>query len=185
MVSAAGYGRSDAALSAYDRTGSGWVRTFGPWTARIGRNGFAPSGAKREGDGRTPSGSYGFSFFFGIDADPGVRFPYRRITSPSLVWDDDPASANYNEWIDTRVANAGVRPEPMDNAPFYDYGAVIAYNEPRTPGLGSAIFLHVSNGGSTAGCVALPVDRLLQILRWLDPNLHPQVHMGVDVAEPS
>ena len=33
--------------------------------------GFSPVGAKqREGDGRTPSGSYGFSFFFGVDAAP-------------------------------------------------------------------------------------------------------------------
>ena len=28
----------------------------------------------------------------------------------------------------------------------YDYGAVIAYNTARTPGLGSAIFLHINIG---------------------------------------
>lgn len=155
---------------------------FGPWTARIGRNGFAPSGAKREGDGRTPSGSYSFLFFFGINANPGVQFWFRPITSRSMVWDDDPASANYNEWIDTRVADAGQSPEPMYNSPFYDYGALIAYNAARTPGLGSAIFLHVSNGGSTAGCVALPVSELLDVLRWLQPVQHPEIRMGVGVG---
>ena len=182
VVSASSYGRSDATFTAYDETDSGWVTRFGPWTARIGRNGFAPIGEKREGDGRTPSGTYGFSFFFGINADPGVQFPYRQITSRAIVWDDDPNSANYNEWIDSRVADAGVQPEPMYNAPFYDYGAVIAYNTARTPGLGSAIFLHVSNGGSTAGCVALPMSELLDVLRWLSPSQSPQVRMGVDVG---
>jgi L,D-peptidoglycan transpeptidase YkuD (ErfK/YbiS/YcfS/YnhG family) len=182
VVDASSYGQSFATVSAYDRTDTGWVRRFGPWTARIGRNGFAPPGAKREGDGRAPSGTYGFSFFFGIDANPGVAFPYRPITSTAMVWDDDPASARYNEWVDTRVADAGVKPEPMHDAPFYDYGAVIAYNTDRTPGLGSAIFLHVSNGDSTAGCVALPVSELLQVLRWLNPGLNPQIRMGVNVS---
>ena len=182
VVSASAYGSSYATLSAFDQTASGRVRRFGPWRARVGRNGFAPVGAKREGDGRTPSGTYGFSFFFGINANPGVSFPYRQVTSSSIVWDDDPASANYNEWIDTRVDDAGAQPEPMMNAPFYDYGAVIAYNTSRTPGLGSAIFLHVSNGGSTAGCVAVPVDELLAILRWLNPNVQPQIRMGVGVG---
>jgi len=185
VVSASAYGRTDASLTAYDRTAGGWVRRFGPWTARIGRNGFAPAGAKREGDGRTPSGTYGFSFFFGLDANPGVRFPYRPVNGPSIVWDDDPASANYNEWIDTRLASAGVRPEPMDNAPVYDYGAVIAYNVARTPGLGSAIFFHVSDGGSTAGCVSLPVQELLEVLRWLDPSVGPQIRMGVNAGAPA
>lgn len=185
VVSASGYGQTFATLNAYDRTSSGWVRRFGPWTARVGRNGFAPDGQKREGDGRTPSGTYGFSFFFGIDANPGVSFAYRPITSSAIVWDDDPGSPNYNEWIDTRVGAAGVRPEPMYNAPVYDYGAVIAYNTPRTPGLGSAIFFHVSDGQSTAGCVALPVSELLDVLRWMNPALNPQMRMGVNAAAPA
>ena len=184
VVDAAAYGQSTATLTAYDETTTGWVRRFGPWTAHIGRNGFAPPGAKREGDGRAPSGMYGFSFFFGIEPNPDLAFPYRRIDSTALVWDDDPNSTNYNEWIDTRDASAGVHPEPMYDAPFYDYGAVIAYNTARTPGLGSAIFLHVSNGGSTAGCVALPVSELLQVLRWLTPTRNPHVRMGVNAPRP-
>ncbi len=184
VVTTSAYGSSTATLTAYEHTDPGWVPRFGPWPARIGRNGFAPPGQKREGDGRTPSGTYGFSFFFGIEPNPGVTYAYRRIDSTALVWDDDPQSANYNEWIDTRVASGGVHPEPMYDAPFYDYGAVIAYNTARTPGLGSAIFLHVSNGGSTAGCVALPVAQLLQVLRWLTPTRNPHVRMGVNAPRP-
>jgi L,D-peptidoglycan transpeptidase YkuD (ErfK/YbiS/YcfS/YnhG family) len=176
-VIAASYGATQAELTAYQWAGGRWRRVFGPWVAWIGRNGMAPPGAKREGDGRTPSGTFGFGFFFGVDPDPGVRFPYRRISPPD-VWDDDPSSPLYNEWVDERYADPGADPEPMDVS-AYDYGAVIAYNTARTPGLGSAIFLHINIGTPTAGCVTLPVGELLEILRWLNPAASPRITMGV------
>jgi L,D-peptidoglycan transpeptidase YkuD (ErfK/YbiS/YcfS/YnhG family) len=177
-VATNGYGTSAATLTAYERDGNGWREVFGPWFANVGRNGVAPYGAKREGDGRTPSGVYGLDFMFGVEADPGTHYPYRRITGSNIVWDDDSNSANYNRWIDTSTASAGVGPEPMYNTPSYNYGAVIAYNTARTPGLGSAIFLHVSHGSSTAGCVAVPTDQLLALLRWLDPGRAPVIAIG-------
>ena len=60
----------------------------------------------------------------------------------------------------------------------YGWGAVIAYNTARTPGLGSAIFLHLATAASTAGCVALPRDQLLSLLRWLDPARQPRIAIG-------
>jgi len=176
-VTAASYGATQAKLTAYQRSGGQWRRIFGPWVAWIGRNGMAPPGAKREGDGRTPSGTFGFGFFFGVDPDPGVRFPYRRVDA-SDFWDDDPSSPLYNEWVDDRYASPGADPEPMDVS-AYDYGAVIGYNTARTPGLGSAIFLHINIGMPTAGCVTLSADELLEILRWLNPAASPRIAMGV------
>jgi L,D-peptidoglycan transpeptidase YkuD (ErfK/YbiS/YcfS/YnhG family) len=176
-VTAASYGATQAELTAYQREGGRWRRIFGPWVAWIGRNGMAPPGAKREGDGRTPSGTFGFGFFFGVDPNPGVRFPYRGVDA-SDFWDDDPSSSLYNLWVDDRDANPGADPEPMDVS-AYDYGAVIAYNTARTPGLGSAIFLHINIGTPTAGCVTLPVGELLEILRWLNPAASPRIAMGV------
>ncbi len=176
-VTAASYGATQAELTAYQRVGGHWRRVFGPWIAWIGRNGMARPGAKREGDGRTPAGTFGFQFFFGVDPDPGVHFPYRRVYGYD-VWDDDPSSPRYNEWVDVRYGNPGAGPEPMDVS-AYDYGAVIAYNTARTPGLGSAIFLHINIGTPTAGCVTLPVGELLEILRWLNPAASPRIEMGV------
>jgi len=178
-VIADGYGQTTATFTAYERDGNGWKQVFGPWTANVGGSGFAAPDAKREGDGRTPSGSYPFDFFFGVLGNPGVRFAYRDITGPQIVWDDDPGSPLYNTWVDTTTQTPGPSPEPMYNTPAYNYGAVIAYNAARTSGLGSAIFLHVSTGGSTAGCVALPQGQLLDVLRWLDPAQQPRIVMGV------
>jgi L,D-peptidoglycan transpeptidase YkuD (ErfK/YbiS/YcfS/YnhG family) len=179
-VSAASSGATYATLNAYRRSAGHWRRVFGPWTARIGRGGFASPGLKREGDGRTPSGTFRFGFFFGVLPDPGVRFRYRQ-SQPYDFWDDDPASPRYNEWVDQRRADPGLSPEPMDVS-GYDYGAVIAYNTARTPGLGSGIFLHVNIGIATAGCVTLPMGELLRVLRWLDPARSPRIRMGVGVS---
>jgi L,D-peptidoglycan transpeptidase YkuD (ErfK/YbiS/YcfS/YnhG family) len=112
-----------------------------------------------------------------VDPDPGVLFPYRRVHADDF-WDDDPASPRYNLWVDARQASPGADPEPMDVS-AYDYGAVIAYNRARTPGLGSAIFPHITIGMPTAGCVTLPVGELLEILRRLNPADSPRITMGV------
>jgi len=176
-VTARSHSATYARLIAYRRSGKRWVRVFGPWTARVGYSGVARPGAKREGDGRTPSGTYGFGFFFGVLHNPGVAFSYRRAGRYDF-WDDDPSSPFYNEWVDKRRRNPGADPEPMDQRPAYDYAAVIAYNVARVPGRGSAIFLHVGTGTATAGCVSLPQRELLAILRWLRPKLAPEIVIG-------
>jgi L,D-peptidoglycan transpeptidase YkuD (ErfK/YbiS/YcfS/YnhG family) len=173
-VTAASHSTTYATFRAYRLSGSRRVRVFGPWTARVGYNGIARPGAKREGDGRTPSGTYGFSFYFGVRPDKGFSFPFRHAYRYDF-WDDDPASALYNEWVNARKHNPGANPEPMHQVPAYEYAAVIAYNTGRTPGLGSAIFLHVGTGTATAGCVSLPRAELLKVLHWMQPRDHPMI----------
>jgi len=179
VVRSVDYGQTTALLTTYRRVVAGWRLVAGPWPAFVGRSGTAPPGEKREGDLRTPSGVYGFDFAFGVQPNPGLRLAFRRVTDPNIVWDDDPASPLYNEWVDLSQQPAGVDPEPMFTSPAYDLGAVIAYNSERTPGLGSAIFLHVSTGQPTAGCVSLPVAQLRAVLRWLDPAQTPVIAIGV------
>lgn len=163
-----------AVLRAYRLAGRRRVLVFGPWTARVGYNGIARPGKKREGDGKTPSGSYGFTFFFGVMRDRGYSFRFRHAFSYD-VWDDDPASPLYNEWVNIRARDPGVNPEPMHQVPAYDYAAVIAYNSARVPGRGSAIFLHAGTGTATAGCVSLPLAELVRVLRWLKPADYPVI----------
>lgn len=174
-VSAASYTTTYATFRAYNVSGTKKTLVFGPWRARVGYNGVARAGKKREGDGKTPSGTYGFSFFFGVDPPvKGFAFPFRHAYTYDY-WDDDPASPRYNEWVDAKINNPGRYPEPMHNVPAYNYAAVIAYNTARTRGLGSAIFLHVGTGRATGGCVSLPQSQLLKILRWLRPASNPRI----------
>ena len=152
-VTTSGYGTSYATLRGWRRTAHGWKRTWGPWPARIGYNGFAPRGDKREGDGRTPTGSFHFQFMFGVYSDPGVRFHFRRALRSSY-WDDDSQSANYNRWVDSRYDATGRNPEPM----------------------------HVSHDSATAGCVSIAQSRVVKVLRWLRPARHPRIIMGTRAA---
>jgi len=46
------------------------------------------------------------------------------------------------------------------------------------PGRGSGIFLHVSTGRPTLGCVSLPVAQLVTTLRWLRPQAQPRIAIG-------
>lgn len=173
-VTAPAYRTTYATLRAYRLSGGKWVEVFGPWTARVGYDGVARPGRKREGDGTTPSGTYGLSFFFGVQPDPGFSFSFRHAYRYDY-WDDDPSSPRYNEWVDARVRDPGADPEPMHQVPAYDYAAVIAYNTARTPGRGSAIFLHVGTGTATAGCVSLPRAELIRLLHWLKPAANPRI----------
>jgi L,D-peptidoglycan transpeptidase YkuD (ErfK/YbiS/YcfS/YnhG family) len=70
----------------------------------------------------------------------------------------------------------------MHQVPAYNYAAVIAYNTARQPGLGSAIFFHVSHNSATAGCVSVPQGDVVALLRWLDPAHQPRIIMGTQSA---
>jgi L,D-peptidoglycan transpeptidase YkuD (ErfK/YbiS/YcfS/YnhG family) len=177
-VTTASYTATYATLRVYQVSGTKRVLVFGPWTARVGYNGVARPGKKHEGDGKTPSGTYGFGFFFGVQSYLGFAFPFRHAYSYDY-WDDDPSSPRYNEWVDARKQKPGANPEPMHQVPAYDYAAVIAYNTARVPGLGSAIFLHVGTGTATAGCVSLPRSELIKVLRWLKPRNNPRISITV------
>ena len=120
-VTARSHSATYARFVAYRWSHGHWVKVFGPWTARVGYNGINWPGAKREGDGTTPSGTYGFGFDFGVLRNPGVAVRYRRARSYDW-WDDDPTSQYYNEWVDARYRNPGHNPETMDNTPAYNYG---------------------------------------------------------------
>jgi L,D-peptidoglycan transpeptidase YkuD (ErfK/YbiS/YcfS/YnhG family) len=177
VVTASDYSTVHVTVRTYRHRADGWHLAFGPWHGYVGGRGFAPPGEKREGDLQTPSGSYTFPFAFGVDPDPGTRLHYRRALSTSR-WDDDSTSANYNRWVDIRYGDPGDSPEHMRLLPQYRYGAVIGYNLDRIPYRGSAIFLHVDDGSSTAGCVAISRHRVVKVLRWLRPRLHPRIVMG-------
>ena len=55
----------------------------------------------------------------------------------------------------------------------YDVVVVIGYNDhPVVPGVGSAIFMHLTedDGGPTAGCIAVSLPDMLEILKVIGPN---------------
>lgn len=169
------------ALRLWARNAGCWRQVAGPWTAWLGENGTSPF--KREGDRRTPTGIFGFlPTMYGLSPNPGLRYRYHRIVCGDW-WVEDPASPFYNRF---RHVACGSKPpfrttsEDMSRSPVaYQHLAVIAYNTtPVVSGRGSGIFLHVSTGRPTLGCVSLPRPRLVTTLRWLRPAAAPRVAIG-------
>jgi L,D-peptidoglycan transpeptidase YkuD (ErfK/YbiS/YcfS/YnhG family) len=167
------------ANSSWDSTRA-WVRTYqrarptdrwqlvrGPMPARVGYNGF--SADRREGDGTTPAGTFGFVYGFGSMPDPGMArhgFAWRRL-KPNSCWSGQ--RADYNRWV-TRPCTHG---ESLwkNRRVAYRYAAVIDFNYRRPVyKRGSGIFLHQQTGGPTAGCVSLNARDLVAVLGWLRPG---------------
>lgn len=146
-----------------------YILQKGPYAGHVGLNGVAAPGAKREGDGKTPNGAYPMRGGFGIRANPGLASSW-RVTDARDVWVDDSRSRLYNTHQRLPAAGRWTSAEKMRLSPAYNYAQVIGYNEARTPGRGSAIFLHVDQGRGTAGCVSLPTPSLLAVLRWQKPG---------------
>ncbi|HEX4864111.1 MAG TPA: L,D-transpeptidase family protein [Acidimicrobiales bacterium] len=180
-VVGSGYGTQTATVTLWQRSGNCWSDAGGPWTGFVGYNGF--SDHKREGDGTTPTGAYGFgAVVYGNAPDPGVHEAYHRLACGDW-WDENSSSSAYNTF--QHVA-CGTNPSwaPGSEALWtetaaYPSFAVIDYNTgPIVAGAGSAIFLHASTGGATAGCVSIPLADLDQFLRWMQPARSPLVVMG-------
>jgi len=163
------------------RTSHGWELRTGPLPGIIGRNGFAPYGEKREGDGRAPTGLFPLEFAFGYDPSIDSLMPYRQATENDL-WVDDVQSSDYNTWV-KRGESSATSYEVMklaDNR--YRHGLVVGYNRnPIIKGAGSGIFVHawLEDGYTTSGCVAFDDAELVKLLAWLDPAQKPQILMGI------
>lgn len=169
---------TSATVRLWRRVDGCWRPAGGPWAARVGRSGLSAS--RREGDGTTPAGVFAIGrTMYGTAADPGVRYRYRRLVCGDW-WDGDARSATYNRF---RHVRCGTRPpfagasEALWRQPrAYRHFAEIRFNAARpVPGRGSAIFLHADTGRATAGCVSLPLRRLVATLRWLDPAAAPRI----------
>ena len=170
-----------AELRTWRRVDGCWVAAAGPYTARLGKNGLSAN--RREGDGTTPTGTFRIGrTMYGNEANPGVRFRYRRLRCGDW-WNEDPSSPTYNSF--QHVA-CGTKPpfgggsEGMWQQPRpYPYLAVVEYNmRPVVPGKGSGIFLHAQTGGPTIGCISLRKDQLRAVLRWLRPGDAPVIAIG-------
>lgn len=169
-----------ATVHALERQRDGWRSVFTPMDAMIGKNGFAPPGEKREGDGRTPSGVFRLGTTFGYGPSADTRMPYRQATAED-IWVDDPGADDYNRWVKKGHTKAASYEFMRREDPLYRYGLVIEYNtNPVVRGHGSAIFFHVwrNRGEPTQGCVALSESDMLKILRWLDPAAKPAALTG-------
>ena len=158
-------GGVNATVSTHEKRNGIWVELRSE-SGYVGKNGI---GKTREGDKRTPTGTFLLSTPFGVQPDPGSAQPYTQVTR-WMYWCSTSNSPYYNQLCDSKVN--GRSPEYPDevliNSPSsYAYAMFIEYNKEGVSGKGSAIFLHcINNPGGTSGCVSIPSSFMRQIIRW-------------------
>ena len=165
-----------AQVFAWEQFQGKWRPIFKAMPAVVGRKGIALPGAKREGDGRTPSGAFDLQQAFGYGPALTTGLNYRKVGEED-IWVDDPGSPQYNQWVKLPT-EAGSFEHMKREDQLYEMGAVIEYNtDPVVPGNGSAIFLHIWRGPNspTAGCVALSKSNVRKMLKWLDADKNPVI----------
>ncbi len=165
VVRGDGAGTSTAAIELYERGPTGWARSAS-WRGHVGARGWTT--AHREGDLRTPVGTFALSDAGGRLADPGTALPYHRSTAfvpsgDSVFGDSLEGSFDYVLAVDYN-RRAGRSPLDQIRPLGYDRGG--------------GIWLHVDHDGPTHGCVSVPVAGMRDLLRALSPERRPVVVMG-------
>ena len=123
---------------------------------------------KREGDQRTPRGKFKFILLlYRKDRVSYFRSKIKKmIIKKNMGWCDDPKSNNYNKLIKFPFSFRAEKLYLQKNT--YDLILVLDFNrKPIKKGLGSAIFLHISDRNFTAtkGCIAVDKRDFLKILK--------------------
>lgn len=162
-------------LTSWEKQKGEWQQISSIIKVSLGRNGLISSVEKKEGDGYTPDGVYDIKRAFGYDTF-STKLPYIQLTQNDY-WIDDPASANYNQWVRHRPSAGSYEKMKRDDN-LYKIGFVIEYNtESSAAGKGSAIFAHIwrSHTSPTLGCVAMDEKNLAGLMKWLDPLKNPAI----------
>lgn len=182
VVNSAHAGDTTATLSTYEKAPDGsWQRVLGPVKAYVGEVGM---GEPQDGVPRTPVGEFALDVAFGRLVNPGTKMPYTQVTTQDW-WDENPSSPTYNTMVHQSASPGGGSENLYDSGPVYDYAVDIAHNPNRIPGRTAGIFLHVTDGSPTLGCVAVDKNSMQSIVKWLDPAKTPRILIGVGVAPPA
>ena len=108
------------------------------------------------------------SQIFGIAPNPGATLPYLQVNK-GHYWVGDSNSPYYNSLVDINqigyIFNTSVSEHIISYGNVYNYCIAIGYNKEKIPYKGSAIFLHCSGAGATAGCVSIPEDAMVRIIQ--------------------
>ena len=137
----------------------------------IGKNGL---GKVKEGDNKTPVGTFRFDYAFGIAPDPGCAIPYVQINE-NHYWSGD-WDYKYNQFVDVREAPSNFNRDNsehlIDYNPHYVYCLNMGYNSECTPGKGSALFMHCfgTKYPWTGGCVGLPEEKMRFVMQHVRPG---------------
>lgn len=149
------------------RNGMGWG---------IDIQGYGYAGpAKAEKDFRTPAGVYKIGPAFGYPRLPPLRLKMDYMPVDDTYFCNDNPGEEYNQLIYNK--EEPIRTEWRD-VELFRWGAIIQYNmDAPIQNAGSCVFLHIWESPSigTKGCVAMAVENLEVLIKWIDPAKKPVI----------
>ncbi|MBO5566738.1 MAG: L,D-transpeptidase family protein [Succinivibrio sp.] len=185
----AAIGQTTAYVSMHEKTADGVWRQIISTPGFIGKYGI---GKIKEGDAKTPTGTFHFNYAFGIADDPGcTAFDYKKVDDNDYWSGDTRKGYKYNQMVsisDYPDLNKDDSEHLIDYLFQYQYALNISYNDTGVPGLGSAIFLHCFGDQKpyTGGCVAIPRNYMETVMKTVHKdcvvvidslaNLSPELH---------
>ncbi|BBX75274.1 L,D-transpeptidase [Mycobacterium shinjukuense] len=169
VVSVVSTGGSTATMDVYQRTAAGWRPLKTGISTHVGSAGMAPQA--KSGYPATPMGVYSLDSAFGTAPNPGGGLPYTQV-GPNHWWSGDDHSPTFNTMQVCQKSQCPFNTAESENLqiPQYKHAVVMGVNKNKVPGGGAAFFFHTTDGGPTAGCVAIDDATLVQIIRWLRPG---------------
>ena len=163
----AAVGETTAWVSMHEKDENGVWKEVMTTPGYIGKHGL---GKTREGDAKTPTGTFSFNYAFGIADDPGCALEYQKVTEDDYWSGDQREGYGYNQMVSIKDLPDLAMDDSehiIDYTHEYQYCLNVSYNEDGTPGLGSAIFLHCLGAFKpyTGGCIAIPQDQMLTVMQ--------------------
>lgn len=152
----------------------GWLELPGRKVCcALGPMGVIAAADKREGDGKTPLGAWPIRrALYRPDRGGAPRTALEaRALAPDDGWCDAPEDPSYNRPVKLPYPASAERLWRQDHV--YDLIVVLGHNDdPPSPWLGSAIFLHLAwpDYRATQGCVALAREDLEELLALAKPG---------------
>lgn len=160
---------SKARLSIHEKRSGVWTQLYS-CDAYVGKNGI---GKTKEGDRKTPTGTFNLTTPFGIKADPGAKQKYTQVTKYHY-WCGTSGSKYYNQFVDMREVDRKYTSSDeylINYKGEYNYCMFVDYNATGEAGKGSCIFLHCTgNKKNTSGCIAIPEKAMERMIQWAEPG---------------
>ena len=172
LIVVGGVGKTTAWISMHEKEKDGRWHQIMTTPGFIGREGL---GKEKEGDWKSPAGTFRFNKAFGIAPDPGCAIPYTQVDN-NIYWSGDQRPGmKYDRMVDIRnypTLDKENSEHIIDYKEHYQYCLNINYNRLRIPGKGSALFMHCfgPNKPFTGGCIAVPKDKMCYVMKHVRPN---------------
>ena len=159
-------------IKVYEKNDGGKWSELYCTNGRVGLNGLSYIENRFQSTNTTPAGVMNIIGGFGVNSNPETKLNYTELKN-NMYWDLNNGSKNYNRMVSYNPG--GDCEHLIYYKKQYEYSLITDYNYNQVSNKGGAIFVHCLGKGATGGCVSMPREKLVEILKWIDPEKNPKI----------